>query len=233
MTFCDSLQLEMPDLFPVAAFEQFMTAGRSLIPAAAPMPVELEEFLRASNLIGWRFRACNEYHGLLLESWKSKGAAVSLEEVYRRQHWLFGMFVCGVSAVESTCYACFAASAAHLSYRLTFNEHARRDMTPKKFAKQLAKYQQANKFVNLLNMILDSEQWRLWGTYRNMMTHRSPALPIIRGALGGGLPPSRILDYPKTWSTPELNGDLAEHTGKITWLAGTLEQLLSGAVAMM
>ena len=57
MPFSEVLQLFMPSLFPLKAFEEFVTSTSSVI---LPSSEARREFGGASNLIGWRFRACVE-----------------------------------------------------------------------------------------------------------------------------------------------------------------------------
>ena len=119
---------------PSAEFEEFWTSAREIL----PNPSETrKEFNGASNLIAWRFRGCVEYHQAYLESWLRVGVAASFEEQYARERSLFGMFVCGVSTVESVCYACYALASGVPTLMLPFDERSRRIATPKRLYEQL------------------------------------------------------------------------------------------------
>ena len=64
------------------------------------------------------------------------------------------------------------------------------------------------------------------------MAHRSSVPRIIFGALGGTLPPAKLLEYAETWSTDALSGDEETFSQMITWLAEATKQLLNGGIAL-
>ena len=227
--FSQVLQLDIPELFPLAEFEQFWTSAREIL----PNPSETrKEFNGASNLIAWRFRGCVEYHQAHLESWLRVGVAASFEEQYARERSLFGMFVCGVSTVESVCYACYALASGVPTLMLPFDERSRRIATPKRLYEQLEEKSSGSSLTAALRTILGSDQWTLWNGYRNTMAHRSSVPRIIFGALGGTLPPAKLLEYAETWSTDALSGDEETFSNMITWLAEATKQLLNGGIAL-
>jgi hypothetical protein len=82
MAFCEEMQIELPDSFPIPSFTDFMAAGRKIL---LPDPL-WSEFGPASNLIAWRYRACAEDCNAYLSSWRNVGAMPnSHEEVYLRE----------------------------------------------------------------------------------------------------------------------------------------------------
>lgn len=65
MPFCEIIQLEVPQNFPLEAYQSFIRAVRDTIPTHLE---SYREFGGASNLIAWRFRACIEYKDAYLDS---------------------------------------------------------------------------------------------------------------------------------------------------------------------
>jgi len=224
MAFSDVLQLDMPDLFPLAEFESFWNSARQVLPHPTE---ERSEFNGASNLIGWRFRNCIEYHEDFLRSWSEFGVGASFEQQYTRERALFGMFLSGVSAIESICYACFAIGAELDGLRFPFDERSRKGVTPTGLRKHLEKARPSASLTTSLVQVLDSQEWELWNDYRNTMAHRS-SVPRIIYAIGGPgtLPPAKILEYARTWSTDALSGDENTLFMLVSWLAEAAKTLL-------
>lgn len=232
MPFCEITQLELPEPFPVSDFQKFVVAAKTLLPAGQPVPPIRREFLGASNLVAWRFRACVESHRAFLDSWRKFGAAIPHEEVYARQQWLFILFVSGVSAIESLCYACYAMCAAIPSLDMSFGEADRKGVSLRNAYKAIKKRSPNLPLALCMEDVFTSEEWELWMSYRNTMTHRSSVLPEIRGAHGAPLPPASILAYGKTWSTTELRGDESAYLELIDWLGRTVSRMLVNATLL-
>ena len=195
--FSQVLQLDIPELFPLAEFEEFWTSAREIL----PNPSETrKEFNGASNLIAWRFRGCVEYHQAYLESWLRVGVAASFEEQYARERSLLACLFAGFPRRREQ----FATRAMllHLEFltlMLPFDERSRRIATPKRLYEQLEEKSSGSSLTAALRTILGSDQWTLWNGYRNTMAHRSSVPRIIFGALGGTLPPAKLLEYAETW----------------------------------
>ena len=225
MAFSKVLQLDMPDEFPLVEFEAFVEAVRAVV---KPKSVAQSEFGGASNLIGWRFRASVEYRELYLDSWRSRGANVSFEELYTRERHFFGMFVSGVSTLESIAYACFAAASHPNVLGLTFNEKIRRHGSgPKHLLTVLAGCPRGDELTRVLTSMLASDEWRIWTGYRNTMAHRSNIHRIVYASVGSALPPARIMQYAGSWSHDPLDGDEGAFVALSSWLARTCRDLLS------
>ena len=79
MSFCKEYQLEMPVIFPGKELTDFRAAARAVL-LKPTKSKEWSEFAGASNLIGWRFRAANEYWQAYRSSWERCGANVGLKK---------------------------------------------------------------------------------------------------------------------------------------------------------
>jgi len=230
MVFSTAHQLEMPDSFPADAMDAFMAVARSI--TLTPTKSEAwKELGGASNLIGWRFRGCNDYMHQYLDSWKVHGANVSFEEIYLRERALFGMFTAGVSCIESTCYALNALASHPKLLGLPFGEPEQRRCNPTRLKETLSKYPQAQALVATLKVLTSSTEWALWVDLRNRMTHRSNLPRIINAAVGATPPPEKALYFAATSSTPAFEADLSHLEVMFAWLASSLRSLLEDGLA--
>jgi len=218
-------QLDLPDSFPVEELVEFMACARSVLLTPSISDV-WKEFGGCSNLIGWRFRACYEDMMRYIESWRTCGPDVSFEEMYRRERALFGMFTAGVSCIESTCYALHALVSHPNLFALPFGESEQRSCNPTRLKDRLSKYPAARDLANALNILIDSDEWRLWVDFRNRMTHRSNLPRIIEGAAGGLPPPAKALHFAATSSTQAFEADVSHLEAMFAWLAQSLRNLL-------
>jgi hypothetical protein len=225
MAFSEVLQLQLPDEFPLVEFEAFVGAVRTVTDSKSEAR---REFGGASNLIGWRFRACVQYRELYLGSWRQRGAAVGFEELFARERDFFGMFVCGVSTIESIVYACYAVASDPNVLGLAFDERIRRSRSgPRHLKEALDGKPRAQELLGVLDVMLLSPEWRIWTSYRNTMTHRSNIHRIIYAALGSPLPPARIMQFAGSWSHDPMDGDERAFLALAEWLARTCRDLLN------
>ena len=185
-----------------------------------------QELSGASNLIGWRFRACHEDMNRYVESWRKVGQNVSSEEMYSRERALFGMFTAGVSCIESTCYALHALASHPKLLGLPFGEREQRNCNPTRLKECLAKYPNAQALAAALNLLTSSTEWDLWVDLRNRMTHRSNLPRIIPGAIGFEPPPAKALHFAATSSTPGFEADVSHLERMFAWLSQSLRGLL-------
>lgn len=224
MPFCEVLQLHMPSLFPLKAFEEFVNKVRGV---TLPGSEARREFGGASNLIGWRFRACVEDKEGYMASWRQYGADVSFDIIYIRERLLFATFVSGLSCVEATVYACYALASYPNVFGLPFDEKIRQfGSGPKQLKEKLQAINPSIALVSVLEELVASDQWSLWKNFRNTMTHRSNLPRIVYAAMGGPLPPANPLEFASTWSSKALSGDEATFNEMLSWLASSLERLL-------
>jgi hypothetical protein len=224
--FSTILQLELPAEFPLVEFESFVTSVRN---ATSSESVARCEFNGASNLIGWRFRACVEYRLSYLASWKALGGSAGFEDIYARERDMYGMFACGLSTLESVTYACFAVASDTSVLSLPFSEKIRRNRSgPKYLAESLAGQTCGGRLHAALQTMLASDEWELWTDYRNTMSHRSNIPRILYASAGSAPPPSKIMQFSESWSHGPLDGDEVAFDSLGAWLTSTVRELLIG-----
>jgi hypothetical protein len=223
MVFVESLQLEMPGAFPAASYAGFMESARAVL--LDPKGPAWTEFAGASNLIGWRFRSSHEDFSAYLRSWNRYGAQASLEEVYRRERWLFGMFSSGVSCLETACYGIYALASHPSILGLTFGPREQFSGDPKGLREALSTHQQAATAVSTLESMLAAAEWQLWTQFRNRMAHRSNLPRVIKAAIGAA-PQAFAIELAATTSSPALVADEVHLESLFDWLAKTLTNLL-------
>ncbi|MGB9151448.1 MAG: hypothetical protein WCB36_14515 [Burkholderiales bacterium] len=185
------------------------------------------EFGGASNLIGWRFRACYEEMELYVESWNAYGEKYNFEQMYARERALFGMLTAGVSCVESTCYALHALASHPKLLALPFDENEQRRCKPSRLKEHFLKHDKGHALANKLSLLSDSTDWALWVELRNRMTHRSnlPLITYISSSIAD-LPPAKALRFAATSSTPAFEADISHLENMFAWLAQSLRSLL-------
>lgn len=230
MPFSEVLQLYMPSLFPLKAFEEFVNKVRTVTVSGSEAR---HEFNGASNLIGWRFRACMEDKEGYMASWRLYGADISFDAIYLRERLLFGTFVSGISCIEATIYACYALASDTNVFGLPFDETTRQYQSGlNHLKKNLEAINPSITLVSVLQNIVASDQWKLWKGFRNTMTHQANLPRIIHAAIGGPLPPANPLEFAATWSSKALSGDETTFNEMLSWLVGTLEHLLNGGIQL-
>jgi hypothetical protein len=168
-----------------------------------------------------------------MDSWREYGAGISFDEIYRREHHLFGVFVSGVSCIEAAVYACYALASSPDVLDLPFDEEIRRYRSSPKHL--LAKMKTARPNAGLataLEALTLSQEWSLWTGFRNTMTHRSNFPRIIYAAMGSLPPPAKPLEFAETWSSKAMSGDESSCNTLIEWLAASLEGLLNGGIEL-
>lgn len=217
--------LEMPDSFPVEELTRFMAAARHVL-LNPEMSSEWGEFAGASNLIGWRFRASSDdwqtYKRSIAES-----PAKNHEELYQRERALFGMFVSGVSCIESVAYALAVLFSHPALLSLPFGKDKRRLCGPRELADWLDPYPTAERLSQALACLVASQEWAFWVKLRNRMTHRSDLPRVIHLSAGAPLPLTKPLDFAETSSTPRIEADVSMFDSLHAWLARTVGQLLA------
>lgn len=225
MVFSTEHQLELPDNFPADEMVAFMASARHVL--LTPGKSEAwKEFGGASNLIGWRFRACHDDMLLYIKCWELHGANVSFEQIYQRERALFGMFTAGVSCIESACYALNALASHPKLLGLQFGEHEQRSCNPARLKERLSTNPKTHTLSNALEQLTNSKEWALWVELRNRMTHRSNLPRIINGAAGSAPPPEKALQFAATSSTAAFEADATHLENIFTWLANSLQNLL-------
>lgn len=231
MAFSEEVQLELPDSFPDVAFTDFMAAARSMLLPEKGRP--WNELAGASNLIAWRYRASSEDLDAYRSSWDLLGGACSFEELYLRERALFGMFVSGISCIDSSCYAIYALASSPKVFTLPFGLKEQRRSSPKTLYVAIKPFAQATLMAQTLDDLIKSEDWKLWNDLRNRMTHRSNLPRIIRGAGGSLPPPAKAVQFAETSSTPAIEADVTRLDALFSWLGTSLESLLEGGRSLV
>lgn len=143
------------------------------------------------------------------------------------------MFVCGVSTIESACYACYALASYPSVLNLPFDEKLRLKFSgPYTLRDKLLKNKPDHQLTEVLKSGLESPEWKVYNTYRNTMTHRSNIHRISHGAIGSVPPPEKILQFADTWSTRGMHAGEDEFEKLFEWLPLFLKDILRGGKAL-
>jgi hypothetical protein len=234
MAFCEEMQIELPDSFPMTSFTEFMATGRKIL---LPDPL-WSEFGPASNLIAWRYRACAEDCNAYLSLWKNVGAMPnSHEEVYLRERALFGMFVSGVSCIESTCYTICALASSPKVLEPPFGPGQQRRASPFQLRRALiphAASMKTERLIKALTAIHESDDWKTWIDFRNRMAHRSniPHRYRVIVTAESEAPPAISAQFAQTSSSSQMEAGDEAVARLFSWLSPTLEALLEGGRAL-
>lgn len=226
--------LNLPDNFPVNEMIAFDTAAKSILTLPtefAPDTAAWQEYVGATNLIGWRFRSCHENMTIWIESWNAHNADVSAEENYLRDRALFGMFTSGLSCIESTCYALHALASHSSILSLEFDNIKQGKASPKNLWRILPSSIKAVRLKDRLKVLIDSDDFIRLSDLRNRMSHRSNLPRNQTLSMGAELPLAMKLDFGETTSTEALLLDELFLENMITWLASSVcDLLVEGAV---
>jgi hypothetical protein len=232
VAFCSAFQIELPNSFPLAAWEAFYTVGRQ---ATDGQPEPQGEFLRAMGCTAYRFKTCGEAIDSMIANWKACGHAISLDGHYTMQRDLFSFFSCALSAVESLFYASYVVATQKQPVALDWNDvkARRRKSDPGKITATLgAAYPCAHPLICEINNLTNLQEWRDWNDYRNTMVHRSLSSRLIEATVGGPCPPNEMIKYASSWSNPELRADESQMEAKLSWLAVHLERVCIAAATL-
>jgi hypothetical protein len=104
MTFCAEFRIEVPDSFPLEAWDKFLNFGRQAI-AGHNDPGG--DYIRAMGCVVYRFRACREAIDSMIAYWHRSGRTLSGEGYYLVERDLFNFFTCGLSVIESLFYGVY------------------------------------------------------------------------------------------------------------------------------
>ncbi len=230
MPFSNVLQLNMPSLFPLKTFEEFVHISRNTFETGSEAR---HEFGRASNIIGWRFRACVEDKENYMESWKLYGSNDSFEERYFRERFLFGIFVSGLSCIEATVYSCYALASDPNVFGLPFNEKIRQYSSGLgQLKEKLKAIDSSITLVSALEDLITSDEWSLWKEFRNAMTHRGNIPRMHYAGTNDSPTPEKPLEFAATWSTRALSGDDTFFNEQLHWLSNSLNNLFYGGIKL-
>ena len=223
--YCEGNAIDMPDAFPCEAFTQYLKTARRVLETPYGTDAQ-KEFGGASNLIGWRFRACHE-DWQAYQKWFAKSESQPSHEAnFRRERALFGMFSSGVSCIESMTYSLAALASHPHVLSLPFDAERQRACNPVRLADWLKEYAAASRLESAVRAMVASDEWSFWVNLRNRMTHRSSLPRNIWLYVGAPTPPAQALDFAKTSSTSAIQKDGSEVERHLKWLADSLRVLL-------
>ncbi|QDV38782.1 hypothetical protein [Tautonia plasticadhaerens] len=226
MAFCQSLQFELPDSFPLEPWETLLDLGRIFKPQ---QPEAWGDLASAMISVAYRYRSCCEALDSIVDGWDPnlRRGLEYFEAGYRQQRGLFSFFTCGVAAIESGTYAChvYACQRGILDWT---DERARRSNSdPLKLARALGAVLPENHPLPVsLKAISASGEWKRWKDFRNTFSHRSVKSRSSTGSIGGTPPARKMFDYGSTWSMPELVGDESVLRVKVEWIEERLRTVL-------
>lgn len=232
MAICVAFNIEVPNAFPLAAWEAFYNVGKL---ATDGLPEPQGEFIRAMGCVVYRFKTCREVIDSIIANWNACGRSLSFDTYYTMQRDLFSFFSCGISAVESLFYACYVVAAQKQPTVLDWSNvsHRKRKSDPDKLASTLTStYPGGHALIAEVTNLTSDQEWKDWNAYRNTMVHRSLPSRLIEGSLGGPPPPNEMIKYAGSWSNPELRADESQMEAKLNWLAGHLERLSTAAATL-
>jgi hypothetical protein len=156
------------------------------------------------------------------------------EVLYLEEKDLFGVFVCGVSYMESLCYATYVVATVKLPSVLRFAcERERRDLShPNKFRDRINSESKAKRLFDALDQLDASPEWRMWRDYRNTHAHRTAPPRLVRATVGDVTAQANVLQFPTTWSTPALAADAAHFDRLLAALARHAEAVMTAGTAL-
>jgi hypothetical protein len=232
MAFCAAFGIDVPDSFPLTAWESFYGVGRL---ATDGQSEPQGDFIRAMGCVVYRYKTCRESIDSMIAHWNACGHSLTLDAHYTMQRDLFSFLACGLSAVESLFYACYVvATQKHPQVLDWSNQGARkRKADPDKIAATLtAAYPVGHPLINEVNSLTGSQEWKDWNAYRNTMVHRSLPSRLVEASIGGPPPLNEMIKYANTWSNRELRADESQMEAKLDWLAVQLERISTAAATL-
>lgn len=224
MPICETYQLEMPVCFPGDELDKFVSAANRIL-EKSPKSEAAKEFRSASNLIGWRFRACYDEMQVYCETWQRVDCH---ETLYHRERALFGMLCAGQSCLECTCYAISALASHPTAFGIPFGERERKNCGPSELVGRFRAISPQDHLCLVLDEIASSARWNRWRKMRNRVSHRSNMPREIYASNGADAPSPKVW-YARTSSSPRAKGDVEAIQAMFAWLAVSLHKLLFAA----
>lgn len=161
--------LDMPDDFPVGAFEDLHASVSDRDPKANEHPA-WEEWGSAVNGILYRFRACDE-HGKAAIASLRESVSPPQPERYNQERWLFEFFFEGLSCIECFFFGLYflANMADPSAFDLGID---RRVLTPKGVTDAYNNRFDTEPLTRLLRETVGGTELRDWAEIRNLLGHR-------------------------------------------------------------
>jgi hypothetical protein len=231
MVFCNAFQIDTPDTFPLAEWEQFLTYGAAV---AAADNVAGGEFVRAMGAVAFRYRAADEALSSMIEDWVAGGRALSFEAMYRQQRDLFEFFSCSLSSIESALYACYIVlTQRHPTVAPWSNVGARRGYFDRTLPGLLrAAFQTGHSLEATISALAASSAWTETTGFRNSLIHRALPSRLVEGSMDGTPPPLVMVKYAASWSNPELRATDVQMQHRLQWVANQLALIFSQAATL-
>lgn len=220
---CPELGIDMPDSFPcdrLALLRQ--TANERFLPEKPPSWVEC---VRASNLIGWRYRTFVESAQTVLTSPRT------LEDIFQHEQTLFLAMCSAASCVEAAGYATYALASDSTVLDVPFGGKEQRYCSPKMLHEMLSVEQVDGLIVEPWHHLLEADEWTLVTELRNRMIHRSNVPQIVTASTAPPSPQPDTVEYAATSSTRAFRID--EIKALEPWLASTVTALIDSAIELL
>ncbi len=181
------------------------------------------QWLAAWINLTYRFRSCTEHEEAFVNSVNEHGGNPKQPETYHQDRELFGFFVTGLSAIESTYYGLFAVGAIldPSKFPIATEQHMRNaDMR-----KTIQRYTESfpnDGITTALQRISSQKELRDWKDARNTLAHRISPGRKIYASIGG---PAKTTE----WMLQDMSMDAASTGSRRRWLADSLRYLLTEA----
>jgi len=222
------LELEMPSDFPVKPYDSVWRSleglGNEYYRTGEESKGQAwQQWLSAWKGIAYRFRSCAEHDEAFAKLIDTLGDNPGPPGNYHQDRELFGFFVTGLSAIESTCYGLFAVGSIldSSSFPFTTEQHMRKADTPKTIRRFTVSFPNDG-ITTALQRITSEQEYRNWKDARNALAHRISPGRRIYGSMGG---PSMTSE----WLLQNMPMDAASTASRRRWLAGSLHHLLTEA----
>ena len=233
MQHCKEFLIDVPDSFPLAAWQVFVDVGRQ---ATSGSNEAWGEFIRAMGCVIYRYKTCKEAIESMIDYWHVCGKSLTSGGFYIIERDLFSFFSCGLSCIESLLYACYVVATQKHPAILNWSDlNARKwQSDPSKLSATLLRsYPNGHTLITEINSLTDkqagSQEWKDWNGYRNTMIHRSLQTRDIRGSGGGPPPLNEMVQYAQTWSNPALVANESQMEKKLDWLGKLVEKISTAA----
>jgi hypothetical protein len=218
-----TMHLQMPDDFDYASYEAVHSRIGPLHESHQPQWIE---YVDAWIGVAYRFYACAEHDEAFTQSIQTHGDAPQQPERYYQERDLFGFFVNGLSAIETTCYGLFAiASMLNDVYFPIKKAKNKKAINPESTARRFRTTFPKETISRTLSKIVGSQEYEDWKEVRNILAHRGSPGRHISGSVGS--------------TYGDAHGDALWQIGiplnasttpsRRAWLAGTIQTLLQDA----
>ncbi len=166
MQTCMYFNIEVPDSFPLSAWEDFYNLGKQ---ATSGVSDAQEEFIRAMGCITYRFRTCYESINSMIGDWQKNGGTLSREGRYTIQRDLFTFFTCSLSSIESLLYAIYVVATQRFPLVLDWSNLTDRKWKtdPNKISSTLKlAYTSSHQIITEIENLFGTQTWKDWNAFR-------------------------------------------------------------------